>query len=264
MKKKILIILTLTIGLLSCNLLSRLSMDEGPNPTAQKQMEEALVHQQETQMAQIGTQVAQSLLGTQQSLPTSTPVTPTLTRTPTQSISAADKTATVAQLLTQSSGDTAATDQANQEQSGFVNPYQTSTLPPPQSSKASDGTDFTGAQFKAFSQPEPRIYGITIDLVGPVGGNGGKNFNMKVNGNPMDKCSVPLENPNRLFCRGKEFQGGKHLIQVYESINGQETLLFSTYYAFPSWTSTPAKKPTKGTEEAGSVHKKPTKSDFQF
>jgi len=263
MKKKILIVFILAFGILSCNLFSRFSLDEGPNPTAQKNTEEALLHQQETQIALISTQVAQSLLGTQQSLPTNTPVTPTLTKTPTQAISVADKTATVAQLLTQSSSDGAATDQANQGQSDFSNPFATRTIPPPQSSKASDGTDFTGAQFKAFSQPDPKFYGITIDLVGPVGGNGGKNFVMKVNGNPMDKCSVPLDKPNRLFCRGKEFDGGKHLIQVYESMNGQETLLFSTYYAFPSWTSTPAKRPTKGTEESGPIHKKPTKTTFE-
>ena len=118
--------------------------------------------------------------------------------------------------------------------------------------KGSDGTDFTDATFKAFGQPNYYSYGISIDLKGPVGTGGGKNFIIKVGENLLEKCASPLDYPNRLYCTGKPFQGGKFNIQVIENSNGTQIVRFTSNYTFPIWTSTPlpaTKRPKKGEEE---------------
>jgi len=213
----------------------------GPDPAAQKSTAESMTHQAETQKAMIDTQVAEGIakLAQQSPIPQAAEATPSPQIAGAAETKAAQKTAAVAQLLTAAAG----TPSEASTQAGDVAPL--SSPVPQMDPKSSDGTDFSGAHFYAWGQWNPDTYGVTIELTGPGGGNGGKNFSMKVSNNVLDKCLVPLDFPNRLYCTGKPFNGGKHTIEVYENVNGQQVLRFTDKYTFPAWTSTPEKKPTK-------------------
>ncbi len=238
--KRILVPLIIFFLVAACSLLGNAMPSlGGPSPKSQQETQDAFNAIQNTQQADIQTQVAMGMTEAAKNQPAPQPDGQQVPA-PDQGQGNADqtsiaKTAAVGEMLTSIALTPTAT----------LNAEQLATPKPELKPKASDGTDFTDATFYAWGQWDTQTYGITIELKGTVGGNGGKNFSMKVDDITMTKCFSPLEFPNRLQCVGKPFKGGKRLIQIFETVSGQEQLLFAQRYTFPTWTSTPTKKASK-------------------
>ncbi|GEM_PF-2266836 len=252
MKKVIWIGLLCMLISLACSLSIGFPFFDGPNPQAQKSTLQKMQEIQSSQEALVKTQVAEgvkALALTQSSTSNQSPQTNAASPQPNENAltKSAQKTAEVARLLTSVPATPASEGGSPAEGDGFTNPTAPQIDP-----KGSDGTDFTDAEFKAWGQPNMYTYGVSIDLKSAVGTSGGKNYIIKVGDNLLEKCSTPLEYPNRLYCTGKPFQGGKYLIQVIENVDGQQIVRFATNYTFPPWTSTapPPTKRVKKTEES--------------
>lgn len=239
--KRILIAIFVFFLLAACNLFG-IAFLGGPNAKTQKETQDAMLAEQNTQQAFIQTQVSMGMTQVAASRPSlqanAQAPAPQANPANAEQTSAA-KTAQVAEMLTSIALTPSAT----------FRPEDLATPKPELKPVSSDGTDFSDAKFYAWGQWDAATYGITIELKGTVGGNGGKNFIMKVDDKVMNKCFSPLEYPNRLQCTGKPFQGGKKTIQVLETVDGQEVLLCSLKYTFPSWTITPTRRATKTPDE---------------
>lgn len=238
--KRILVPLIIFFLVAACSLLGNaIPSLGGPNPKSQKETQDAFDAQQKAQQSVIQTQVAMGMTQMAQNQPAQKQDGQQAPASdqgqPNSEQTSMAKTAQVGEMLTSIVLTPSAT----------LNAEQLATPKPELKPVASDGTDFTGATFYAWGQWDTKTYGITIELKGTVGGNGGKNFSMKVDDVVMEKCYSPLEYPNRLQCVAKPFKGGKRLIQVFETVNGQEFLLFSQRYTFPTWTLTPTKRASK-------------------